>query len=254
MAMVIAIAFVYSQIKVVICESIMQHAVDNMALEMSSYVYIIDKLGLISHSELSTPTADEMLENGQKAVEDGKEIAGNAQSLFGRLDSFSDFLGVLETGGDVKAAANNLAESAEDAKGEIEQIAADATDMVSSIKAVVQAFKSGGLKDELKEEGKYGLEVLASTGLNAILSSYYRGRLVNYVPNKDLEKFCKLYCVNESTISFKGSRLFPGANNNTILVVVEYETTSPFSMFPIHRRIVKQAFTSAWLVDPDNAE
>lgn len=42
----------YMQVKAVIAEQIMQHAVDNISQQVASYVYIIDRAGLVlQHSD-----------------------------------------------------------------------------------------------------------------------------------------------------------------------------------------------------------
>ena len=236
MAMVIAVAFVYSQIKVVICESIMQHAVDNMALEVSSYVYILDKAGVVLHpDENALKGFNEMGYLGSQIVEDGKSTYDIFMESTG---SITDLMGLLD--------------KSEGSAGS--EIRAKGASMAESMKKLLESAKN----TDWKTEGQQGMSivldsvvtVLADTAMNG-KGGFYDWKLDAYLPS-ERSKFCKEYLVDPDTISFEYSRVFPGAANNTILVAVKYETNSPFSMFPIKRTVVKQAYTAAWLADPGN--
>lgn len=229
MAMVIAIAFVYSQVKVVICESIMQHAIDNMALEVSSYVYILDKAGLVIHADEKTLAgSNQVAKSGAEAVESAKEAFNTFSES---TSSLTDLMGLLD--------------SSEGSSGS--QIKEDGKSMVSSIKKMLEDVKKVDISTELSQAAALTADGVITILADAVMNEYYDWKLDAYLP-MDRESFCKSYYVKN--ISFKHSRVFPGTSNNTILVVVEYETTSPFSMFPISRKVVKQAYTAAWLADP----
>jgi len=238
MAMVIAVAFVYSQVKVVICESIMQHAVDNMALEMSSYVYILDKLGVVAHhDEEEVKLLNEAGQHASEAVGHGKDLINDVGDMGKTLENIPDLLSLLEKKDDITASGQKAVD--------------DGKSMVDSIKHMIELIKSDGFLEQLKNGGGILVEGAATNVLNNIAAEYFDWKLDSYLPS-DRKTFCKEYCVDETSISFKNSKLLPGMSNNTILVVVEYKTNSPFAMFPIKRQVVKQAFTAAWLADPGN--
>ena len=236
MAMVIAVAFVYSQIKVVICESIMQRAVDNMALEVSSYVYILDKAGLVIHANKNTlKGSNEIAYNGSEAV---KAAISARDTIAENTGSVTDLLGLLDnTEGSAGA-----------------EVRKDGANMVASMKKILDIAKTADWGTELKQGAALTADglvtVLADSAMNA-KGGFYDWKLDAYLPC-ERSKFCKEYFIDPDSISFEYSRVFPGAANNTILVAVKYETTSPFSMFPIKRTVVKQAYTAAWLADPGN--
>lgn len=238
MAMVIAVAFVYSQVKVVICESIMQHAVDNMALEMSSYIYILDKLGVVAHhSEDEIKNVVDAGEQGAEAVKHGKAAIADVEDMAAALDNVPDLLSLLEKKDEISASGKDAVE--------------EGKSMVESIKKMISLIKSDNFMNELKRGGFIAAESGLTLLIDGAASEYYDWKLDSYLPT-DRDKFCKEYLVDPNSISFKNSKLMPGMENNTILVVVEYKTNSPFAMFPIKRQVVKQAFTAVWLADPGN--
>lgn len=231
MAMVIAIAFVYSQVKVVICESIMQHAVDNMALEVSSYVYILDKAGVVIHAEDDRfKDIDAVAEDGYKAYESGKSAFATFQDS---TSSLTDLLGLLD--------------SSEGSSGS--QIKSDAKSMVGSLKKMLSDIKTVDIKNTAIKSAVTSADGLVTLLVDEVMAGFYDWKLDGYLP-MPRDEFCKSYYIDPDSISFKNSRVFPGMKNNSVVVVVEYKTTSPFSMFPISRTVVKQAYTAAWLADP----
>lgn len=81
---------------------------------------------------------------------------------------------------------------------------------------------------------------------NTVLSEFYNWKLEAYLP-ADRDKFCKKYLIDPDSISFGYSRILPGDSNNCIVVAVSYETLPAYRMFPIKRKIVKTAYTAAWV-------
>ena len=219
-AFIIAIAFVYSQIQVIICENIMQNAVNNMALEVSSYTYIVDRVGLVMHQQNS---------EGLQQIDDMQGKASEA------MDEFSNAIGTLHGGinGETISAAGSSADN-----------------MFGSLKEIVEIFKQVNWSQTGKDAGKYVLNEGIDSVIGSLLEGYYMNNLTKYIPSGDLDTFCDAYNVEKSSITFEPSCLFPGNKNNTVLVAVKYETRSPFSMFPVNRTIVKKAFTAVWLADP----
>lgn len=230
--MVIAIAFVYSMVKMVICECIMQHAVDNMALEVASYVYILDKTGIVIHSDDDTMSGlNSSAEQGANAVQEGRDML----QLFNDDDGFNvtDLMDMLnDTEGSTGAQIND--------KGK---------NLVDSIKKMIEELKKVDFEKELKQGASIAVDGAITVALNKAMEVYYGWKLESYLP-MELDDFCNAYYIDKNSISFKASRVFPGTKNNTVLVVVSYETTSPYKLFPIKRKVVKQAYTAAWLTDP----
>ncbi len=219
-AFIIAVAFVYSQIQVLICENIMQNAVNNMALEVSSYTYIVDKVGLVMHQTES------------EGLDQIDSMEGKASEA---MDEFHNAIGALHSGinGDSLSAAGS-----------------SAGNMFDSLKEIIDIFKKVNWKQTGIDAGKYALNEGIDSAIGWALEGYYMGSLSKYVPGGNVEAFCKAYNVDPASISFEYSTLFPGAKNNTVLVAVKYETRSPFAMFPVNRTIIKKAFTAVWLADP----
>lgn len=241
MTLVIGIAFVYSLVKVVVAESIMQHAVDNMAMEVSSYLYIADKTGLVTHTD---PDADPT--NADKMANEVYNIGNDVQ----KMTDFSELIGVLNKDdsapvsfSEIKDAGVNTAKNIKDA----------GSAMMSSIQCIISIAQTADWSKELRENGYNTVEAGVTLGVDAMMEYFYLWKLDSYLPC-DRETFCKQYFIEEDSITFNYSRVFPGTSNNTILVAVEYKTTSPFSMFPIQRTIIRQAYTAAWLVDPANGK
>ncbi|MGN1119405.1 MAG: hypothetical protein ACI4Q4_03535 [Oscillospiraceae bacterium] len=246
MALVIAVAFVYTQVRVIICESIMQHAVDNMAMEVSSYVYILDKLGIVIH-----PDGTE-LESANAAAQQGKQFIDTAKetrdSLSQKFDNYSQILTSIT--GD-KAPTINIDEAANQITTDINDIKGAGDSMVTSIKAIIEIAKKGDWKTEATQAGVIVADSAVTVLADKYMSEFYDWKLSAYLP-MDKESFYKSYYIEPDSVSFSKSKVFPGTKNNTILVCVEYTTKPVFSWFPVRRKIVKQAYTAAWLADPAN--
>lgn len=236
---VIAIMFVYSQIKTMLCENIMQHAVDNMAAEMSTYVYVLDRAGLIIDDENDRlKDLDSAIGSGETAYTDSKNFITN------NLDTFTDIYSSLE-GGDIKGAVNTTINNKDEFQG-------NAKSMVDSIKNFVAAIKKVDWKKTAQEGVRVGgAEALKAFSNGVLLSNFYNWKLDAYLPT-DRETFCKRYLIDSDSINFNYSRIFPTAENNNIVVAVTYETQPAFKMFPVKRKIVKVACTAAWVKNNQN--
>lgn len=229
-AFIIAIMFIYAQIKGLICESIMQSAVNNMAKETASYVYILDRMGLvIQHS-------DDDLEYSNSVIDD---VSGNVNQL---TDDFNDLLSTLFGDG---GAENITSITSIDGS----TVSGDASSIADSIKNIINVVKNIDV-DKVKAEGPdaliYGAESGAKALGNTSLAAYYKWKLSAYLPSS-MENFCKFYSVDPNTISFSLSRVFPTDKNNTVLVAVEYDTSSVLLSVPVKRHVVKYAYTAAWV-------
>lgn len=212
-----AIMFIYSQIKVVIAENIMQNAVNNMAKEVSSYVYILDKLGMIlEHKEdegkdINTAIKDTKA-TAETCIGDLKAIFGDDDDMVGNLQKFVD---------DVKSGGTKIKNDAENID-----------------------------KDDLKEAGVLAAESAVKVGSNFILSKFYTARVKKYLP-MDEDKFCRYFNIEfeegKSAFSFDASRVFPTLDNNSVFVAVTYQTESPIKFIPLKRKICKYAYSAAWV-------
>lgn len=235
----IAIMFVYTQIKVMICESIMQHAVNNMAAEMATYVYVLDRAGLIIDTN---PDDFKDLDNAINAA--GNAYGSTQNFVTDSIDTFTNVYSSLE-GGDVTSAASTVQSKWGDMKGE-------AGSMVDSIKNMVTMIE----KVDWKETGTNGVQAMGANALkrisNEVLSNFYNWKLESYLP-ADRDAFCKNFLIDQESINFDYSRIFPTNANNNILVVVSYETLPAFKMFPVKRKVVKVACTAAWVKSNANS-
>lgn len=220
----VAIMFIYSQIKTIICESIMQHAVNNMASEMSTYVYVLDRAGLIIDNDDRFKESDALIE----------QAGGTAKLVKGNIDKFTGLYTALEDG-DLKGASTTVGEISGDAGSMVDSV----NNLVNSIKETDwgKLAKNGGIA-----AGENIIKMLANTGL----AEFYKWKLSAYLPT-DLDTFCEKYLVEKDSIDFSYSRVFPNSDNNTIVVAVKYNTKPAFRMFPVKRKVVKAACTAAWV-------
>lgn len=208
-AFLVAIMFIYSQIKVLIAESILQNAVNNMAKETAAYVYLLDKTGLVfEHKDGST---------------------GNIDSALGEVSELMDSL----TSEDGKTSLTSPGSGRFDVSG----IGQSVNDIVDCLKSVDEA--------ELKNAAKEGAESLSLLIGNKIIEAICANRLSAYLP-MEKEQFCKAYMIKNDSFSFANSKLFPN-NEYNVFIAVECETVSPFKAFPMNRHIAKYACTAAWV-------
>lgn len=228
----VAIMFVYSQIKVLIAENIMQSAVNNMAREVASYVYLLDKVNLVVvHKEGETENADNAVSEGKAAVESGREALDETIYLV---------TGLFSAEGMEQAISDP-----ESVKEDFEGIKGDATSMVDSLKNMVSAIKSMS-EDEWKTLGRNaGEEGVKALG-NLALSEFFEWKIDAYLPMES-ERFYKSFMIDPESVSFEKTRIFPVSGKYDILVAVEYDTSSPFRDFPLERHIVKYSLSAAWV-------
>lgn len=222
----VAIMFIYSQIKALIAESIIQNAVNSMAKETASYVYVLDRAGVIvNNSAYDTTATDKIYENINDA-----------------MDSFTGLMSDMYTDNGSGGKTIN-----------VEGIEGDATSMVDSLKNIY-SIAANTSKEEFVGNAK-ALVTGSGDGIakmlgNELMSGFYRWKLNAYLP-MDYDDFCSYFLI-DGEISFSNSRVFPSQANNSILVVAEYETSSPFRAFPVKRHVAKYAFTAAWVTSNTN--
>lgn len=225
-AFILAIMFVYAQIKVVIGENIMQNAVNSMAKEVSSYVYILDRLGMIlDHGEDDNKDINALIGSGKGAVDD---VVDFTDSLFGEDGT---------TGDDMVSALKTFVETMKNDGGEF----------VNNLNSV----DKDDVKNALINGGENAIKMLS----NIALSNYYNARLDRYLP-MERDKFCRYFNIdvpeNGSAFSFDASSVFPTVNCDSVLVTVTYHTASPFRFINFKRKICKYAYTAAWVSSNTN--
>lgn len=228
-AFMLAIMFIYTQIKVMICESILQHAVDNMAAEMATYVYVLDRAGLIIETN---PDEFKDLDNAVSAA--GGAYNDTRSFISGSIDSFTNIYSSLE-GGDVKGAVT-----------EVGTIKGNAGSMVDSIKNMVNMIKAVDWKEAGVATARAGGANALKAISNEVLSDFYNWKLDAYLP-AERGKFCQSFLIDPKSISFDYSKIFPTSNNDNVVVAVSYETLPAFRMFPLKRKVVKVACSAAWV-------
>lgn len=222
----LAIMFVYFQIKVVIAENILQNAVNNMAKEVSSYVYILDKLGLIlEHTDDENKNVNALIGDGKGAIDNVIDFTG---SLFGGDGSNSD---------DMASAMRDFVNALKEDKQKL-------VDDINNLN-----------KNDLKNAGITAGENAVKGLANIALASYYDGRLDRYLP-MEREKFCRHFNIDipegGKAFSFDASRVFPTIDNDSVLVAVTYNTTSPIKFINLKRKICKYAYSGAWVSSSTN--
>lgn len=225
-AFVLVIMLAYSQIKSMICESIMQQAVSNMAQQVSSYVYVIDRAGfVIQHSDDELSGSDKTINAAGEVVSSAGEVVGDISSITdGNFDQLSDIVGKLFGGDGGDGSIKN---------------------MTSSFKAFIDTVKGVDWKkegvDALKASGDRALKMLG----NDIFDEIYKDMLRSYLPS-DLDTFQRYF--NISDISFEQSALFPNDKNNSIFVAVTYTAHPQFRIGGFgDRKVIKYAYTAAWV-------
>lgn len=216
-AFLVSIYIVFMQINTLIVENVMQKAVNNIALEISGYSYILDRANIIpEHSE--------------------DELEGMNQTVTG-LGDIGDTVSTFVTGlfDDPKSVLENPDGTISQAKN----IGASLGQFIDQVKGVDWAT-------EIKQLGKNSLEELATAGVNAILTSFYTTRMTDgiYLP-QEYDKFCKLYKASDMAVSV---RFMPDENNNTVFVSATCKIDSPIK-FPgfEQKTIVKVSYSPLWV-------
>lgn len=148
-----AITLIYSLVSIVILENILQTAANNMAGEISAYVYIFDRAGLVFDS--------------------GKEL-----ELDGVIDSVIESQQSLDT---------------LQGSGSADEFIKNGTGVIENGKNLISTVKNTDWKNALletvKDAGKSGVKAIG----NALLENgFYRSMLPAYLP-ADIEAFKKFY-------------------------------------------------------------
>lgn len=237
-AFLLAIMFVYMQIKTMVCETVMQHAVNGMASEMATYVYVLNRAGLVIDNN------PDKFKDVDAAYGAAKDAYSNTSSFYTKnINTFTDIYSELE-GGNVKGAASTAYSAAKGFSG-------DAGSVVASIKNMVELIKNIDFKETAAQGVRSAGENALKNGSNMVLSQYYNWKLNAYLPGSR-EEFCRAYMIDPDSISFEYSRIFPTVKNDNILVAVTYETKPAFNFLPGNRKIVKVGCTAAWVRANEN--
>lgn len=216
-AFLITIYIVFLQINTMVAESVLQKAVDNVAVEVSSYSYILKRIGIIpEHS-------DDEMSSTQNAIDSGKK-------------TYSDFNGIA---GNVSEFVSGLFENP---KGGVEEI----SNLGASLGAFVDALKNIDWKTDLTSAGRFVLEEGVKYAINAALSSHYTSRVEKgmYLPTS-YENFKSTYHTENLKISVK---FMPDDNNDTVLVYASCDVLSPIKFPGLEKRVVtKVAYSPLWV-------
>lgn len=216
-AFLISIYIVFLQINTMIAESVLQKAVDNVAVEISSYSYILERIGIIpKHS-------DDEMSGTQNAIDSGKQLYTNFSGIAGNV---SDFVSGLF----------------ENPKGGAEDI----SNLGASLGAFVDALKGINWKTELVQGGRYAIEEVVKHAVNYALSSHYTSRLEKgmYLPTS-YENFKSAYHTDGLKITVQ---FMPDNSNNTVLVYASCKVKSPIKLPGIDDRVVtKVAYSPLWV-------
>ena len=214
-AFLLVIMLAYMQVKAVIAEQIMQHAVNDMSQQMASYVYILDRAGLV-------------IEHSEDELSDTNSLIGTTASNFSEM---SGVVSKIFSSGEVNSGT-----------------AKDMSDSFSKfVDGIVTGIKNTDWKGQAKDAGKLladeSLKKIANTGMDAL----YPLLLENYLP-MDKASFCKVFNIREDTISFKLSRVFPTTDNNSVFIAVSYNAYPAFRFANVgEHKVIKCAYSAAWV-------
>lgn len=235
---VVVIMLVYSQVKAVIGEQIIQHAVNDIAKQVSSYVYVLDRAGLvIQHA------ADE----NQGINKLGSTIDDTIKTAQGNIGQMSDLLGTIFKGDD-SGKAMNIGDTFKQFADGIQKGYSDAK---SGITDAGQQIKNMDWKKEGKDAAVAAADNALKMAANLGLKELYGALLNCYLPMEQ-EKFCKFFCIkqmdNGKYFDFSLSKAFPNSDNNSIFVAVTYSQYPQYRFANVgERKIVKGAYTAAWV-------
>lgn len=228
LAFLFTIYTVYLQINTLVLENVLQKAVNNAAIEISCYSYVLGRIGIIpDHSDGDgMDQANAAFGAGKNAVEVTQTEIDNFKNKSGSIAEFVG--GLFEDPHGMVDGVNNIGASIKDFLNELQAV------------------------DDWKAVGKttlsYGLESAAKAGINGILSGFYDRRIQSgmYLPTT-YDGFCHLYAIRDKDIHFKVVYM-PDQNNNTVLVSVSC-TVHPLIKIPgIEKRtVVKTAYSPLWL-------
>lgn len=228
---VIVIMLVYSQVKAVIGEQIIQHAVNDIAKQVSSYVYVLDRAGLvIQHSKDENQGINKLGSTIDSTIDTTKKNIGQMSDLLGDIFKGDDSGKAMNIGDTFKQFASDLNSGLTDAIGQVKDM----------------DWQSEG-KDLLTDGADHALKLAANLGLKELY-----GALLNCYLPMEQEKFCKFFCIkqmdNGKYFDFSLSKAFPNSDNNSIFVAVTYSQYPQYRFANVgERKIVKGAYTAAWV-------
>lgn len=214
-AFLLVIMLAYMQVKALIAEQIMQHAVCDMSQQVASYVYILDRAGLvIQHSDDELSDTNNLITTTTKNFQD---MSGLVTKVF--------------SSGDINSGT-----------------AKEMSDSFSMfIDGIVTGIQEIDWEKQLTDAGKEIGDDLLKSISNQCMNGLYGHMLESYLP-MDLKSFCKVFNIKEGSISFEESRVFPSDANNSIFVAVSYEAYPAFRFANVgEHKVVKCAYTAAWV-------
>ena len=217
LAFLIAIYVVFLQINTMVAECVLQKAVDNVAVEISSFSYILKRVGIIPEHD------DSEMSSTINAINSGKEAYQNFSST---ADDISGFVGGLF----------------ENPRGAAEDI----NNLGASLGSFVQALKNVDWKEDLISTARYATENVVKKSINTALDYFYSSRIKNgmYLPVK-YEDFRSIYHVDDISVTIN---FMPTAKNNTVLVYVKCSVNSPIKFPGLKKReVVKVAYSPLWV-------
>lgn len=235
---VLILMLTYSQIKSMIAESIMQHAVSSMSQQVATYVYVLDKAGLvIEHSSDELSKSNEIYVAGEKVVTNVSDIGTTiSNGVSNGLDGISAMLETLFSDSDsTKGSAKSMATSFKDFIEKVGTITAD------------------DLKTEGTDAARIAGEKLVKNLADAALAEVYNGMLDGYLPS-ERDNFCRYFNIRKDSISFSKSKVFPTLDNNSVMVVVEYVTYPEYKLGNLgDRTVYRCAYSAAWVKSNQNS-
>lgn len=216
-AFLITIYVVFLQINTMVAESVLQKAVDNVAVEISSYSYILKRIGIIpEHS-------DDEMSTTQNAIDSGKQLYTNFNGIAGNVSEFVSGLFENPKGG-----------------------AEDISNLGASLGAFVDALKSVNWKDELSSAARFTIETGVKKLVSEKFSEHYTNRVQQgmYLPTA-YENFKSVYRADNLKISVK---FMPDTGNDTVLVYATCEIKTPIDLFGFDKRVItKVAYSPLWV-------
>lgn len=216
-AFLITIYIVFLQINTMVAESVLQKAVDNIAVEVSSYSYILKRIGIIpEHSSDEMSTTQNVIDSGKQLYTDFNEIAGNV----------SEFVSGLF----------------ENPKGGAEDI----NNLGASLGAFVDALKTVPWTSAIESTSRFALEEHVKGMINEALSLHYIKRVKQgmYLPTT-YDNFRGTYHTENLEISVN---FMPDSENNTVFVYASCDVLSPIKFPGFEKRVItKVAYSPLWV-------
>ncbi len=220
------IYLIFMQVNTMIVESVLQKSVDNYAMEISSYSYILKRANLIIEHD------DNELTSTQSAINSGKQLFSDARATYDDLFAGGDDLGSL-----IEGLYSNPG-----------KISSDVNTIGSSLKAFIEAIKGIDWKKDGIDLGRYAAESAVKIGINNALSAYCDNKTRDgaYLP-KNYSDFCKAYYIMDNNIEYK-VKFMPDDKNNTVFISVKCKIDVPFTIPGFDSRtVVKTAYSPLWV-------